>query len=60
MPLTYLSIYLTVSDENTEGVKEGTNFKPVCNQLVLFDQSEPSLYAVMMLVNDQIPLDIRY
>ncbi|XP_030853740.1 uncharacterized protein LOC752620 isoform X2 [Strongylocentrotus purpuratus] len=59
MPLTYLSTFITVADDNTDNVKAGTNFEPVCNQLVLFDQSQPSLYDVMMLVNNQIPLDIR-
>ncbi|XP_063966333.1 uncharacterized protein LOC129277499 [Lytechinus pictus] len=59
VPLMLLSTFITISDENTEDVSEGTNFKPVCNQLVLYDQPQSTLYDVMQMVNDQVPLDIR-
>ncbi|XP_041472555.1 uncharacterized protein LOC121421821 [Lytechinus variegatus] len=55
VPLKLLSIFITISDENTG---EGIYFKPVCNQLVLYDQSLVNLYDVMRFISDQVPLDI--
>ena len=58
-PLTYKIAYLTVSGANVQQVTSDA-FKHVCKQLVLIPSTLTSVFSLLEIANEQIPLSVTY